>query len=138
MKKLILIIGLLTAVFAQDDKYLMYVNKLVNYNFELKEIDSKAPFEIRVIKNKKTIERILVKRIKIDLLSIFDNQARVKVKVYLGEQLIKTYKKWVKPGDKLYNCKVAKITLTKLVLKCKNRTLVKTINTKIPNIKEIR
>ncbi|WP_457561079.1 hypothetical protein [Caminibacter sp.] len=136
MKKLVFVLIVFTGLFAQDDKYLMYVNKLVNYNFELKDVQSRAPFEIKIIKNKKTIEKILVKRVKVDLLSIFGNKARIRERVYLGDQLIKSKIKWVKVGDKIYNCKVVKITFTNLVLKCNKRILIKSINEKIPFIKE--
>jgi hypothetical protein len=125
-----------------EDKYLTYVNKLINYHFELKNLPIKAPFEIGEVKNyHKTLANnnvVLSKRVKIELLSVFDNQARVLVEVFLGDQLIKSYKKWVKVGDKLYDCRVNKITLTQMVLKCKNKTLVKTVNQKIPFIKETK
>jgi hypothetical protein len=141
MKKLIIFLGIVF-LFAQDDKYLMYVNKLVNYHFDLKNItDKEAPFEIKIKKTSSsnvTIEKVLVKRIKIDLLSIFNNSAHIKIEEYLGDQLIKSETKWVKEGDKIYECRVAKITLTKVVLKCKNKVLVKTLNKKIPGFKEIK
>ena len=135
MKKIILILGMTLLLFAQDDKYLTYVNKLVNYNFELRNVeDRKAPFEIKITtKNtKQNIQKILVKKVKIDLLSIFDNQAYIKIDEYLGDQLIKTQKKRVKIGDRVYKCKVVKITLDKVIFKCKNKKLVKSLNKKIP------
>jgi hypothetical protein len=139
MKKLLFILGITLLLFAQDDKYLTYVNKLVNYNFELRNVeDRKAPFEIKITpKNtKQNIQKILVKKVKIELLSIFDKQAYIKIDEYLGDQLLKTQKKWVKIGDKIYKCKVEQITLDKVIFKCKNKKLVKSLNKKIPGFKE--
>ncbi len=141
MKKIVIVLTAALILFAQDDKYLMYVNKLVNYHFELRSItDKQIPFEIKVEHNKTNVavEKILVRRIKVELLSIFNNMAHVKIKEYLGDQLIKQESKWVKKGDKIYDCKIVKITLTKVVLKCKDRVLIKTLNKKIPGFKEIK
>jgi hypothetical protein len=124
-------------VFAQQDIYLQYVNKLVNYNFELNDKETKrAPFEEKVIKAK--IQKTLTKTIKIHLLSIFDKKAYLKIDEYLGDQLIKKWKKWVKVGDKIYKCRVSKITFNTVIIKCPRKTLVKTINQKIPGFKEIK
>jgi len=136
MKKLIVLL-VTVFIYAQNDIYLEYVNKLVNYNFVLKNVEDKnSPFEI---KNKKTfpIYKSLEKRIKIDLLNIFDNSAYVKIIYYIGDQIIKTEKKWIKKGYKIGECKVVKITLDTLKLKCKNnRKIIKTLNKKIIKIKE--
>ncbi len=141
MKKIILIMGFFLFLLAQDDKYLTFVNKLVNYNFELRNVEDRtAPFEIKIINKSKgqNIQKLLVKKVKIDLLSIFNNQAYVKVDEYLGDQLIKTQKKWIKVGDKIYNCKLAKITIDKAVFKCGKKALIKSLNKKIPGFKEIK
>jgi hypothetical protein len=139
MRKIILIISFFAFLYAQDDKYLAYVNRLVNYNFELKNLENvKTPFEIKTLSktSKQNIQKILVKKIKIELISILDNQAYFKIDEFLGEQLIKTEKKWVKKGDKIYNCKVETITLNKVILRCKDKKLVKTLDKKIPGFKE--
>jgi hypothetical protein len=139
MKKVIFVISFFMFLYAQNDKYLNYVNKLVNYNFELKNLkDRNSPFEIKIAPeiSKQNIQKILLKRIKIDIISIFNNQAYLKIDKFLGEQLIKTEKKWVKKGDKIYTCKVESITLNKVILKCKNRILVKSLDKKIPGFKE--
>jgi len=141
MKKILLLfIGIF--LFAKSDIYLDYVNKLVNYGFELKNLKTdKAPFEIKIDKNikyKNSVERTLVKKIKIELLSIFNNQVYLKIDEYLGDQLIKTQKKWLKKSDRIYNCKIIKISLEKVILKCGKKILIKSLNKKIPGFKETR
>jgi len=141
MKKILLLfIGIF--LFAKSDIYLDYVNKLVNYGFELKNLKTdKAPFEIKIdknIKHKNSVERTLVKKIKIELLSIFNNQVYLKIDEYLGDQLIKTQKKWLKKSDRIYNCKIIKISLEKVILKCGKKILIKSLNKKIPGFKETR
>ncbi len=139
MKKIILLSGLLVFLFAGEDKYLMYVNKLVNYNFTLNNVeDKKAPFEIKISNKNNKIKKTLEKRVKIKLITIFDNKAKLKFSTYLGEQLIKTETKWVKRGDKVYGCKVTKLNSTNIVLKCKNKTLLKSLDKQIPGFKEKR
>ncbi len=135
MKRFVFL-GLIVFSFAQD-KYLVYVNKLINYHFDLKANNIKAPFEIKMI-NKKVIRQISSKKVDIDLLSIFNNEAYVNVKIFLGNQLIKHYKKWVKVGDEIYGCKIIKITNVKVILKCKDKIRIETLNRKIPQIKEKR
>ena len=143
MKKVIFILGMMFTFLYSDaitQKFLEYTNKIVNYNFDLKHFeDIHPPFEpvIRIvngkeIKNNKT----LVKTIKINLLSIFNNQAHFLINVYLGDQLIKSYTKWAKEGSKISKCIIRKITLDKVFLKCGNKKLIKTLNKKIPGIKE--
>jgi len=142
MKKIVVFFVINIFLFAKSDKYLTYVNKLVNYNFELKNIEGrKAPFEIKKIvkkTNKKNIQNILVKKIKIELISIFNNQAYIKIKEFLGDQLIKSENKWVKVGDKVSKCKVNKITKDKIIFKCNNKILIKSLNKKIPGLKEVK
>ena len=122
--------------------YLDYANKLVYYGFNLDGFDKiHAPFEpvIKIVNGKKIKEtKTLLKSINITLLTVFNNQAYVLIKEYVGDQLIKSYKKWVAINDNIGDCKVAKIKLSKVVLKCKNQTLVKTLNKKIPGIKETK
>ena len=135
MKKLIIFL-VIVFIYAQNDIYLDYVNKLVNYNFVLKNVEGKnAPFEI---KNKKTFLKYkkLEKKIKIDLLNIFNNSAYVKIIYYLGDQITRVQKKWIKKGYKIGSCKVTNITLDVLKLRCNNRIIIKTLNKKIIKIKE--
>jgi len=136
MKKLIIFM-LMIFIYAQNDIYLEYVNKLVNYNFVLKNVENKnAPFEV---KNKKKFPKYkrLERKIKVDLINIFNNSAYVKITYYLGDQITKIEKKWIKRGYKLGDCKVVNITLDTLKLKCKNnRKIIKTLNKKIIKIKE--
>ncbi len=143
MKKLIFIMVIISVgLFASNitDKYLNYTNKLVYYGFNLDEFDQiHAPFEpiIKITEGKKAKNtKTLIKSIKISLLSVFNNQAYFLIKEYLGDQLIKKYKKWVVINSKIGECRVSKITLSKVLLKCKNKTLIKTLNKKIPGIKE--
>ncbi len=142
MKKIILIIIITINVFAGGitDKYLNYTNKLVYYGFNLDKFDQiHAPFERVIrIKTNKNIKnsKILVKSIKITLLSIFNDQAYFLIKEYLGDQLIKEYRRWIKLNNKIGDCKIYKITLSKVILKCPNKMLIKTLNKKILRIKE--
>jgi hypothetical protein len=129
MKKSILFISVV--LFASiNDKYLDYTNKLATYNFELKNIDKiSSPF-FKVEK----LTFIKVKNVKhfihISLLSIFNDLAYIKVEEFKGEKLINSYKRWVKRGDKIEQCKLIKIYLDKIVLKCNNHLLVKKLNEK--------
>lgn len=142
MKKIILILMVIINLFASSitDKYLNYTNKLVYYGFDLDKFDKiHAPFEtIMKIKLNKDIKnsKTLMKSIKIELLSIFNNQAYFLIKEYLGDQLIKKYKKWFKVNNKIGDCKISKITLGKVILKCPNKLLIKTLNKQILHIKE--
>jgi len=144
MKKIIGLLFVINLMFGLNmDKYLNYSNSLFNYQFQLKEFDKiKEPFEptINVVINNKKIQNVktLIRAIKIDLLSIFNNKAYINIKEYLGDQLIKNYKKWVKKGDKIGNCKVSVITFEKVVFKCKNKILIKTLYIQIPQIKETK
>ena len=55
---------------------------------------------------------------------------------YLGEQLIKERKKWIKLYDKIYNCSLYKLTDTDAYFKCGDRVLHKTLNQKIPMLRD--
>ena len=143
MKKIVMILisALFSVVTASEiDKYLNYSNQLLNYQFELKGFNTiTAPFEpeLKIVNGKRVKSvKTLIKTIKVDLLSIFDKRAYVLIKEYLGDQLVKRYRKWIKTGDKIGSCKVSVITFDKIVLKCKDKKLVKTLYKKIPNIKE--
>jgi len=143
MKKLIIVFGIIVSFLYSDSvtqKYLEYTNKIVNYNFDLKHFeDIHPPFEpvVKIVNGKEVKNnKVLVKTIKIHLLSIFNNQAHFLINVYLGDQLIKSYTKWVKVGSRISKCIIRKITLDKVILKCKNKILIKTLNKKIPGIKE--
>ena len=143
MKKIVIV--LISAFFSivvanEIDKYLNYSNQLLNYQFELKDFNKiTSPFEpdVNIINGKRVKSaKTLIKSIKVDLLSIFDKRAYVLIKEYLGDQLVKRYRKWIKTGDKIGNCKVSVITFDKMILECNNKKLVKSLYKKIPNIKE--
>jgi len=141
MKRIVALLFLINLVFGLNvDKYLNYSNQFFNYQFELKGFNKiKEPFEpnFNIINGKKIKNvKTLIRTIKIDLLSIFDKRAYLKIREYLGEQLTKVYRKWVKKGDTIGNCKVSTITIDKVIFKCKNKELIKTLYKKIPNIKE--
>ncbi len=144
MKKIIFLFFMLIGIiFAKDiDRYLNYTNQLLNYQFNLNGFNNiKAPFEpeIHIINGKRIKNaKILLKTINVNLLAVFNNKAYVLIKEYLGDQLIKKYRKWIKIGDKIGDCKVSSIYFQKIVLKCNNKILVKTLYKKIPGIKEIR
>ena len=142
MKKLLFLIGVLVCtLFGSNNKYLNYTSELVHYHFELKQFNKiKPPFEKKIIINgaqKIKVFSGLEKRINIKLISVFNKSAYVLINKYLGNKLIKSYKKWVKKGDvfeKYY--KVKKIILDKIILEYKSKIITKTINKKIPGIKE--
>ena len=142
MKKLLFLISILVCtLFGSNNKYLNYTSELVHYHFELKQFNKiKPPFEKKIIiKGAQKIKVFsgLEKRINIKLISIFNKSAYILINKYLGNKLIKSYKKWVKKGDvfeKYY--KVKKIILDKIILEYKSKIITKTINKKIPGIKE--
>ena len=143
MKKifLFLIIVFVSVLAGRDNKYLNYTNSLIHYKFELKNFDDiKAPFEEKLIlKNAQKIQShsLLTKKTDVKLISVLDNSAYIKINKYTGDKLVKSYKKWVKKGDvfeKYY--KVKKIKLDKIILQFKNKLIIKTLNKKIPGIKE--
>jgi hypothetical protein len=137
MKKSILFISVM--LFASiNDKYLDFTNKLVTYNFELKNIDKiSSPFF--KVKKLTFIKKNNIKNVKhfihISLLSIFNDLAYIKVEEFKGDKLIKKYTKWVKKGDKIEQCKVDNVKIDKIILKCNNKILVKKLNKKLLNIK---
>jgi hypothetical protein len=146
MKKVIILLtGLMILWGAQNSKqkdiYLEYTNKVINYEFDLKNLDKiKSPFYV-VIKRSSSgkhikKEVVVKKRIVLTLLSIFGNRAFIKTEEYLGEQLVKKQKKWIKLYDKIYNCILKKITSTDVYFKCANKTLHKTLNKKIPMLRD--
>ena len=140
MKKLFLL-SLFLVLFAKNDEYLNYTNELIHYKFELKNFNKiKAPMEENVVLanvQKLSSNSLLEKKIDIKLISVLNKSAYLLIKEYLGSKLLKSYKKWVKPGvvfEKYY--KVEKVTLNKVILKYKNRLIIKTLDKKIPGIKE--
>jgi len=142
MKKILIIFSLFLIIKADSvtNQYLEYTNKLVNYNLLLRNFDKiHSPFEKDyIIVKKKVKAKKLVKIIHINLLSVFNKKAYVLIQVYLGNQLIKSYKKWLKIGDKIDTCKLTKVEFSKIIFKCKNKKLIKTLNVKNLNIKEKR
>ena len=142
MKKLLFLISVLSCtLFASNNKYLNYTSALVHYHFKLKQFNKiTPPFEKKIIINgaqKIKVSSGLEKRINIKLISVFNKSAFILINKYLGNKLIKSYKKWVKKGyvfEKYY--KVKKITLDQIILEYKNEIITRTINKKIPGIKE--
>lgn len=145
MKRVISILFIMfISIYAKDiNKYLNFTNQLINYHITLNNFNKiKSPFELNTPKiiNGKKVKNIkgFAKIVRVKLLSTFDKRAYVLIKVYVGDQLIKQYRKWVKIGDKIENCKVSSVYFQKLILKCNNKTLIKTLYKKIPGIKEIK
>jgi hypothetical protein len=145
MKKLILLIGFLSFVFSegitQKDIYPDYTNKIINYEFNIENLNNvKSPFyetpKFSSNTQTKTNNVQIKKRAKITLLSIFENTAYIKVEKYLGKQLVAVTKKWISLNDKIYDCKLFKLTDTDAVFKCNNKILYKTINQKIPMLRD--
>ena len=148
MKKIVILLVALI-LWAQNQKgkekdiYLEYTNKVINYEFELENIDKiKSPFYVVIKRStqgkkvKKGAAAVVKKRIVLTLLSIFGNRAFIKTEEYLGEQLVKRQKKWIKLHDKIYNCVLNKLTNTDAYFKCANKTLHKTLNQKIPMLRD--
>lgn len=149
MRKLILLLMVINLFAKVDSKYLEYTRKLYDYHFELKDFDKiKSPFEIKailktkngkILPNKIAQNAKLVRSIKFELLSIFNNSAYILIKNYLGDVLVNQEKRWVKKGDIIGdNCKVVLITTQKVVIKCKNKKIVKSLYKEIPGLKEIK
>ena len=155
MKKLVILLLAINIIFAQNteqnnsilqnnqkDKYLEYTNKIITFGFELKNIEKiRSPFYnvakgIKIYHNYNSAK--MKKSVKITLLSILGKQAYVKIDVYLGEQLIKTNKKWIRLNDKIYDCRLIKLTYTDAYFKCGKRTLYKTINKKILKLRDTK
>jgi hypothetical protein len=147
MKKLMIVLGTAALLFSENvkteqDLYLNYANKVINYEFTLKGLDKiKSPFYVKKIKKvyksrNQYIKQNVQKVIKLELMSIFDNRAYIKIEEFLGEKLVSTNKKWIKKGDKVFGCKLVKLTETNAVFKCKNKTLNKTLNAKLPMLRD--
>jgi len=144
MKKLILLIGTVSLMFSngisQKDIYLEYTNKVINYEFNLNNINKvKSPFyePPKFFPGSQNAKNIQIKKhVKITLLSIFEKEAYIKVEEYLGEQLVAVIKKWISINDKIYDCRLSKLTDTDAVFKCSDKTLYKTINQKIPMLRD--
>jgi len=138
MKKLFILIFCFYIGNAKDDintvqnQYLNYTNKIINYYFKLDLDNIKSPFynpqSKTIVSHIKNIENKEI--IKIDLISILNNKAYIKVEKYLGDKLLTTNKKWLKLNQKIYNCKLIKLTDIKAIFKCGNKTLIKSINKK--------
>jgi hypothetical protein len=115
-----------------------YVNGILNYKFTLDKFDKiKAPFfEVNSNNNvKKKVFRVskkLENRVKIELISVFEGTAYIKVDEYLGDAIIDEYKKWVKKGDKFAGkCKVLKVGFADILVECKGKKIYKTLNKKL-------
>ena len=140
MKRVILLF-FISFLFGMDNEYLEYSNKIINYNFRLNINKIRAPFEVKIINTKtknNTIRTVLNKKVKINLLSILNNMVRVEIEEYIGDRLVKRYTKWIKKGERIGNCKLYYISFSKVFFKCKNKKIIKTLDMKILNIKEIR
>jgi len=146
MKKIITILIFFYIGYAKDninkvqDQYLNYTNKIINYYFKLDLDNIKSPFynsqSKKIVSHIKSIENKEI--IKIDLISILNNQAYIKIEKYLGDKLITINKKWIKLNQKIYKCKLVKLTDIKAIFKCGNKILIKSINKKLLFQKENR
>ena len=146
MKKIVTILIFFYIGYAKDNinkvqnQYLNYTNKIINYYFKLDLDNIKSPFynsqSKKIISHIKNIENKEI--IKIDLISILNNQAYIKIEKYLGDKLITINKKWIKLNQKIYKCKLVKLTDIKAIFKCRNKILIKSINKKLLFKKENR
>ncbi len=152
-------------LFASDEEiYLNYAHKILDYHFKLKNFDKiKPPFyekpkkkiitqkpkkvelkkkEVKVKKiiKKKVVKKskkvvvvkhlkkpIIIKRFTFKVVSILEDSALIEVNKYVNNQLIKSYKRWLKQNDKFENCIIDKISLDKVYFKCNNKTIVKSL-----------
>jgi len=146
MKRILISVLILSFLFAfakeknNNDMYLNYVDKVVNYNFKIKDLKKlKTPFYVpKIYKSTMKPDNRPVKRYtKLELLSILSDKAYIKVDVYLGLQLIDSYKKWLSLNQSVNDCKLIKLNFTKAVFKCNDGLLVKELNHKLKNL-EIR
>ena len=146
MKRILISVLILSFLFAfakeknNNDMYLNYVDKVVNYNFKIKDLKKlKTPFYVPKIykSNMKPHNRPVKRYTKLKLLSILSDKAYIKVDVYLGLQLIDSYKKWLSLNQSVNDCKLIKLNFTKAVFKCNDGLLVKELNHKLKNL-EIR
>lgn len=139
MKKIFLLILGISLFSSTNDEFLDYTNKLVTYNFELKNFDKiKSPFfkpKKPIFLKAKEINKNVKKIVHISLISIFNNTAYIKIDEFKGDELVKEYKKWIKKGDKIEQCIVINIKIDKLILKCNNKILIKSLNKKSLNIR---
>jgi len=142
MKRIVIVLGIVITVVlannAQKDKYLEYTNKIVNYEFVIKDLDKiKSPIYEKKSFNNGSKSKVNVKRrVKITLLSIFDNKAYVKIEEFLGEELKNVNKKWLSKNSKIYDCKLVKLNTTNVVFKCKNKILKKSVNKKFFGLRD--
>jgi len=144
MKRVVSILLLGILAFGAEEKsvkdlYLEYANKVISYSFKIDGLeDIKSPFYQPPSAKKVTkIKKVPVKKsVRITLLSIFMNKAYIRIDEYLGAQLVGSVKKWIGLNDKIYDCKLIKLTATDAVFKCSKRMLFKTINQKIPRLRD--
>jgi len=140
MKKLIFICFFLIVLRGDNiaQKYLNYTNNIINYSFVLKHFkEIKNPFKEKTVSNNKVVNnKAFVKIIKLNLLSILNDNSYFNIKEYLGSQLIKSYNRWFKKGQKVSNCVIYQVFNDKVILKCNGKKLIKTLNKKILDIKE--
>ena len=137
MKRILIFFILSITIYAnQKDIYLNYTYKIINYHFKLKDLNKiKTPF-YKPHKYVYNNEKKQTQKIEIELLSIFNNKALVIINKYINEELISTKKVWLKKNDKIENCKLIKITDTEVYFNCNNKILYKTLNIKIPKIRD--
>ena len=143
MKKLIFIFLAVLLFAADKNEYLEMTNKLMNYHLKLDGVVTiKSPFEYKQPAAQDTqapVQQYTARKIiKIEVVSIFDRKAYILIEKYLGTQLVSKTKKWVKPGDKIEECKILNVTDSKVTIRCKGKTLVKSVNIKNPFSKELR
>jgi len=139
MKKIVVFFSIILFMNASivTQKYLDYTNKLVNYSLLLENFDKiRSPLEKDLIVKKKEKAKKLIKIIRIDLLAVFNNKAYVLIREFVGDQLINSYRKWLKIGDFINNCRLVKIEFSKIEFNCQGKKLIKTLNSKNLNIKE--
>jgi len=122
--RVLLILVYLALFLYSKDKYEIYTEKLLHYHFNL-EYNIKPPFEAKKMKRRE-IKKI-IEYVNINLLSIFNHQALVRVDYYKGDTLVFTREIWVKKGEKIKNCLIKDIYLDRILLKCGKKLEIKTL-----------
>ncbi len=128
MKKSMFLIVFTNLAFAEEN-YARYIDKIINYHYEIRNLNNiRTPFyepiKCDFVKNRIT-------KIKISLLSIFENKAYVKIERYYAQKLISATKKWINVKEKINNCELLKLNNTDAIFKCNDKILYKTTNKEI-------
>jgi hypothetical protein len=132
MKKTFLSIGIGVAmVWGQVNEKMVEeikekVDQILHYNFKLDHFNEmRTPFYVPPKKVDVKVKKEARIRYAFELLSVLDKTARIKVMKYKESELINVTRKWYKVGDKVGPCKLSKVQLTEITLKCGDKIVKK-------------